>query len=95
MTITRETVEHVAKLARLELTDDEATRFAGELSKIVGFVDKISSLDLSAVDVDLDTSVPTILREDVGRRDFPREALLKNAPQEEDGFFRVPRILDN
>jgi aspartyl-tRNA(Asn)/glutamyl-tRNA(Gln) amidotransferase subunit C len=79
MTITKETVEHVAKLARLELTPDEVTRYTEDLGKILSLVEQLNELDLSQVDVALQVD----------------EALLRNAPHEEDGFFRVPKILSD
>jgi len=93
MTITRETVNHVAKLARLELTPEETERYTSDLGKILTLVEQLNELDLSTVDIALHVDEPSVLREDKGIREFEREELLRNAPHEEDGFFRVPRIL--
>lgn len=95
MTITKETVEHVAKLARLELTPDEVERYTQDLGKILALVEQLNALDLSQVDVALNVTDPTVLRKDQGVREFSRDELLKNAPSEEDGFFRVPKILSD
>jgi aspartyl-tRNA(Asn)/glutamyl-tRNA(Gln) amidotransferase subunit C len=95
MTITKETVEHVAKLARLELTPDEVTRNTEDLGKILSLVEQLNELDLSQVDVALQVDEPALLRPDQAVREFEREALLRNAPHEEDGFFRVPKILSD
>ncbi len=92
--ITEETVSHVAKLARLELTPEETQRYTQELSKILHLVDELSELDLSGSDLELDSKQPTLFRADEVKQAYDREHLMKNAPQEEDGFFRVPRILD-
>jgi aspartyl-tRNA(Asn)/glutamyl-tRNA(Gln) amidotransferase subunit C len=54
----------------------------------------LNEADLSGLDVALNTKDPVVYREDVAHREFTREALLANAPHEEDGFFRVPKILD-
>ncbi len=94
MNITKDTVEHVAKLARLELSPEEAERYTQELSKILTFMDQLNELDLSQVDVALSVDQPTVFREDIGKREFDPTSVLKNAPEEEDGFFRVPKILD-
>lgn len=102
MQITEATVRHVAKLASLALTEDEVTRFTQELSGILDFVDQLNQLDLSSVTEGQETVVtePVLadsterFRPDEGLRRFERDALLKNAPEEEDGFFRVPQILD-
>lgn len=95
MTISREQVEHVARLARLELTDDEVELFRGQLSAVLERAERIQSLDLSDVPP---TSHPVELR-NVWRADEvipPQdpEAILANAPQREGTLFRVPRILE-
>ena len=91
MAITREEVLHVAKLARLELTDEEVERLTGELGAILDAVGKVSELDLADVPP---TSHPLALV-NVWDADEPRESLgldevFANAPQREDGLFRVP-----
>jgi aspartyl-tRNA(Asn)/glutamyl-tRNA(Gln) amidotransferase subunit C len=93
MTITQETVQHVAKLARLELTPEETERYTQDLSNILSLVEQLNTLDLSGISVELQVTEPTVFRADQGVREFTREELLANAPHEEDGFFRVPKIL--
>ena len=93
MTITQETVEHVAKLARLELTPEETQSYTQDLSKILSLVEQLNELELSDTEVGLAVDAPTVFREDKAVREFSREELLANAPHEEDGFFRVPKIL--
>lgn len=93
MTITQETVQHVAKLARLELTPEETERYTQDLGKILSLVEELNEVDLSQVELDMDTSTETVFRADKPVREFTREELIKNAPSEEDGFFRVPKIL--
>ena len=96
MAITREEVLHVAKLARLELTDDEVERLTRELGAILEAVSKVSELDLSDVPP---TSHPLELinglRSDDAAEDEPRNSLsldqvFANAPQREGDLFRVP-----
>ena len=91
MEITRDQVLHVAKLARLALTDDEVERFRGQLSAILEAVGKVSELDLEGVPP---TSHPldlvNVLADDEPRPSLPREVALANAPAVEDGAFRVP-----
>ena len=94
MNITRETVEHVAKLARLELNPEEIERYTQDLSRILSLADELNALNLDDIELTPSLNEPTVLRADVPVREFSREALLKNAPEEEDGCFRVPRILD-
>lgn len=93
MSTTRESVEHVAKLARLELTADEAERYTRDLNNILGLVQQLNEIDLSDIAIDLRVDEPTVFREDVAVRGLDRETILATAPAEEDGFFRVPKIL--
>jgi aspartyl-tRNA(Asn)/glutamyl-tRNA(Gln) amidotransferase subunit C len=87
----REQVLHVAKLARLRLSDDEVDRMAGELSQILEHVETMNELDLEGVEptshvVDL----TNVLREDVPRDGLDKETALAQAPDAADGGFRVP-----
>jgi aspartyl-tRNA(Asn)/glutamyl-tRNA(Gln) amidotransferase subunit C len=93
MTISQETVQHVAKLARLELTPEESERYTQDLGKILTLVEELNQVDLSQIELGMDSSTPTVFREDKAMREFSREELMANAPHEEDGFFRVPKIL--
>ena len=94
--ITREEVEHVARLARLELSEDEKTRMTDQLDAILGYFDTLSRLDTSQVEP-MTTVIPmvSVMREDVVRPSLPLEEALANAPDREDEFFRVPRIIED
>jgi aspartyl-tRNA(Asn)/glutamyl-tRNA(Gln) amidotransferase subunit C len=91
MAITRDEVLHVARLARLALTDDELERLTGELDKILDAVGVVSELDLADVPP---TSHPldlvNVWDEDVPHDSLPLEDVLVNAPESENGLFRVP-----
>jgi aspartyl-tRNA(Asn)/glutamyl-tRNA(Gln) amidotransferase subunit C len=89
--IEREQVLHVAKLARLRLSEAEVEKMAEELSGVLGHVDRIGELALDDVPptahvVDLEN----VLRPDEPRPSWPREAVLGQAPDPADGAFRVP-----
>ncbi len=89
--IEREQVLHVARLARLRLSEEEVERMAGELSGILGHVDRIGELELD--DVELTSHVielENVLRPDEPRPSWPREAVLEQAPDPAEGAFRVP-----
>jgi aspartyl-tRNA(Asn)/glutamyl-tRNA(Gln) amidotransferase subunit C len=88
----REDVVHVAKLARLELSEDELARFGGELSKAVEWIDKIAELgDLAdVVPTSHVVEVENVLREDVPHESLTPEVALASAPDAADGGFRVP-----
>ena len=82
---------HVARLARLKLTDEEIERMAGELSGILEHVDRISELDLDGVEPTSHVvELENVLRPDEPRPSWPRERMLEAAPDPADGAFRVP-----
>ena len=91
MAITREEVLHVAKLARLELSEDEIERLTGELSAILEAVSKVSELDLSDVPP---TSHPLALvnawAEDEPRPSLSLDEVFANAPERDGDLFKVP-----
>jgi aspartyl-tRNA(Asn)/glutamyl-tRNA(Gln) amidotransferase subunit C len=89
--IDREQVLHVARLARLELSEDEVARMTGELSAILEHIEKISALDLDGVPPTSHVvDVPNALRPDVPRPCLAREVVLADAPAVEDEGFSVP-----
>ena len=91
MAITRDEVLHVARLARLELTDDEAERFTEQLSAILEAVAKVSELDLSGVEPTAHPlDVVNVWAEDEPRPSLAVDEALANAPEREGGFFKVP-----
>lgn len=89
--IDREQVLHVARLARLELTEDEVGRMSAELSDVLGHIEKIGELDLHGVPPTTHVvEVSNALRPDVVEESLPREAVLASAPAVADGGFLVP-----
>ena len=89
--LSREQVLHVARLARLELTDDELGRMAEELSKVLDYMETIGELDLADVEPTSHVvAVENALREDVPRPSLPQEVALASAPDAANGGFRVP-----
>jgi aspartyl-tRNA(Asn)/glutamyl-tRNA(Gln) amidotransferase subunit C len=92
--ISREDVAHLARLARLAVTDEELDLFAGQLDVILGAVARVG--EVAAADIPPTShAVPltNVFRADAVVPSLPREAVLANAPSVEDGKFRVPRIL--
>jgi aspartyl-tRNA(Asn)/glutamyl-tRNA(Gln) amidotransferase subunit C len=89
--IDREQVLHVARLARLKLSDDEVERMSSELSGILDHVERISELDLEGVEPTWHViELENVLRSDEPRPSWPREKVLERAPDPADGAFRVP-----
>jgi aspartyl-tRNA(Asn)/glutamyl-tRNA(Gln) amidotransferase subunit C len=89
--IDREQVLHVARLARLRLSEEEVETIAGELSGILEHVDRIAELDLDAVEPTSHVvELENVLRPDEPRPSWPRERMLESAPDPAQGAFRVP-----
>lgn len=92
--ITADDVRHVARLARLDVTDDEVELFAGQLAAVLEHAEDVEALDTAGVPP---TAHPlplvNVLREDVAGGSLDRDEVLAMAPAAEDGRFRVPRIL--
>jgi aspartyl-tRNA(Asn)/glutamyl-tRNA(Gln) amidotransferase subunit C len=89
--IDREQVLHVARLARLELSEQEVERMSGELSGVLTHIEKINELDLEGVPPTTHVvEVENALRPDEPRDSLPREVALAQAPATQDGGFLVP-----
>lgn len=96
MPLDRTAVDHVARLARLDLSENERERMQKELTGILEHAEKIQTLDLDEVPP-TSHALPlrNVFREDVARPSLPPEEALANAPASEDGRFRVPRIIED
>ena len=96
MPVTIKDVEHVAALARLDLTQAEKVKFTEHLNEILAYVEKLNEIDTSAVEPLLHViDVPGGLREDVMRPSYGQEEMLKNAPDRTEKFFKVPKAIPN
>lgn len=94
--IDQDQVRKVAKLSRLELTEAEVQEFTGQLSAILDYVEKLNELDTTCVEpLAHCLPVSNILREDCPTESLGTERALANAPQRDDEFFKVPKILDD
>jgi aspartyl-tRNA(Asn)/glutamyl-tRNA(Gln) amidotransferase subunit C len=94
--ISREDVEHVARLSRLALSEAEVERMREQLSGILAYIDKLRALDTAGVEP-TSHAVPlvNVMRDDDTRPCLPPDAALANAPDRSGGFFRVPRIIED
>lgn len=94
--IDAEQVRKVAKLSRLDLTETEVAEFAGQLSAILDYMEKMNELDTTNVEpLAHCLAVKNVFREDVARESLGTEKALANAPQRDGDFFKVPKILDD
>jgi aspartyl-tRNA(Asn)/glutamyl-tRNA(Gln) amidotransferase subunit C len=93
--LTREQVEHVARLARLALRDDELETFRSQLSGVLDHINALNQVDTSAIPPTAQVGgLHNVRRPDDPLPPWPVEAILANAPQREDDYFRVPAVLD-
>lgn len=89
-------VRHIAKLARLKLTDSEVDLFSRQLGDILGYVRQLDTVDVAGIEpMAHPHDAVGVLREDEPRPSFAPEVALQNAPQSHEGFFRVPKVVDS
>ena len=95
MQISKQEVEHVAKLARLEITEAEKDTFSKQLSSILTYIEELKSWDTTGVEPTATVlEQANVLREDQARPSLPVEQAVMNAPDSDGGYFRVPKILE-
>ena len=92
--ITKEQVRHVALLARLSLSEEEIEHFTADLQSILRHVDKLNELNTEGIEPTSHAlKLANVFREDVVKESLSNEMTLANAPDSEDGYFKVPAIL--
>lgn len=93
--ITKDQVKHVAHLARLAITDDEAEKLTEELTAIIGFAEQLNELDTEGVEPTTHVlDMKNVMRKDEPKPWITQEEALKNAPDKKDGHYRVPAIME-
>ncbi len=86
-------VEHVARLARLNLTEEEKVKFSKQLGDILKYMEQLNEVDTTGVEpMNHPIDFSNVMREDVARYDCTREELMANAPEVEQDYFKVPKI---
>ena len=95
MAIERKTVEHVAKLSRLQLSGEELDRYGPQLAAILDYIAKLEKLDVSGAEPLVHPAESAnVFREDLPEPSLPRAEALKNAPEKTDDFFVVPKVVE-
>ena len=95
MRLTREQVRHVAELAKLKLTEAEEALFQEQLSAILEYADRLDELDTASISPTASVlPLHNVMRPDQVRPSFPRDVMLENAPDAEDGFVKVKAVLN-
>jgi aspartyl-tRNA(Asn)/glutamyl-tRNA(Gln) amidotransferase subunit C len=95
MSVDAATVRHIAKLARIAVSDAEVEALAPELSNILGWIEQLSEVDVAGVEP-MTAVIPNVLRlrDDVVTEGDRRDDILANAPAAEHGFFAVPKVIE-
>ena len=93
MKITHDEIRHVARLARIEIPEDQFDKLAQDLESIVDMVAQLQQVDLSGLEVNLSEQC-NVFREEVPTPSMSREAVLQNAPAREAGCVLVPRVME-
>jgi aspartyl-tRNA(Asn)/glutamyl-tRNA(Gln) amidotransferase subunit C len=94
--LSKEEVKHVAHLARLAITDEEAEKFAEQLGKIADFAEQLSELDTTNVEPTSHVlPIVNVMREDVAQKGLDRDVMMLNVKEQEAGQIKVPQILED
>ena len=88
-------IEHIARLARIELTADEKAKFAAQLGDVLHHIEQLSKVDVSGVEPTAHAfAVNNVWREDVAKPGLPVEAALRNAPAQRENMIVVPKVVE-
>jgi aspartyl-tRNA(Asn)/glutamyl-tRNA(Gln) amidotransferase subunit C len=94
MAVTIKDVEHIAELARLEFSEKELDNFTHQLNEILSYVEKLNELDTENVEpLSHPVENTNVFRDDEVKTSVPREKALKNAPDKNESFFKVPKVI--
>lgn len=96
MKVTKEDLENVAVLSRLSVPEGKAETYIQQMDSILTYMDNLSKVDTENVKpTTYALPIQNVFREDVVKPSLPREAALANAPLQEDGYFKVPKVLED
>jgi len=94
MDINAETVEYIAKLAKISISEEEKNKFVPQLSKIITYIEKLSELDTEGISpMSSVIATKNVFREDETKPSMQRDDVLANAPASQNGFFKVPKVI--
>ena len=93
--ISKSDVEHVAKLSRLSLSGAELTKYTEQFSEILGYVEKLNSVDTKDVEpINQISDLENVVRDDSIEKSLSVEEVLSNTPEKQDGFFKVKKVIE-
>ena len=95
MNITKDTVKYVANLARLSLSQDELEKFSRQLNDILQYIEQLKEVDISKIQPTAHVlDIKNVKRKDIPRNSLEIKEVLKNSPQKEGSFFKVPKVIE-
>ena len=95
MSVTRKDVEHIAELARLTFNEEELENFTHQLNQILGYMEKLNELNTDNIEpLSHPVEGNNVFREDELNTSIPTSEALKNAPDKDDQFFKVPKVIN-
>lgn len=95
MEVTVKDVEYVAELARLKFDEENSKKLTRDLNEILGYVNKLNELDTNSIKISINpVYIENAFREDELKESLTREDVLQNAPQRENGYFKVPKVIE-
>ena len=95
MKVTKQDIDTVASLSRLNIRDDEVEGVMEQLDKFLTYVDNLKEIDTTNIEpTTYALKMQNVFREDIVKPSLPRDDALSNAPLKEDGYFKVPRVLE-
>lgn len=96
MSVTKDDVQYVANLARLQLSDNEAEELKEDMNEILGYIETLNEVDTSNVEPleHVNEITATTFRQDKAKEPISHEDALKNAPDADSDYFRVPRVIE-
>jgi aspartyl-tRNA(Asn)/glutamyl-tRNA(Gln) amidotransferase subunit C len=96
MSVTRKDVEHIAKLAKLEFSEEEKEIFTHQLNDILAYMEQLNKLDTEKVEpLSHVIELSNVFRKDEVKKGLKTEEALKNAPSKDEKFFKVPKVISN
>lgn len=94
MSVTRKDVEYIAELARLKFNNQELDNFTEDLNEILTYIDKLNELNTDNIEpLSHPVEGTNAFREDIVKPSIPTEEALKNAPDKDESFFKVPKVI--
>ena len=94
MKISREEIIHIAKLANLNLTDAEIDKYTNDMEDILNFANTVNNVNTDGVDETIGTDTYNVFRKDEVKECTDRQTLLQNAPSQDEGMFRIPKVIN-